>query len=293
MNKKYKEVPEDKKVSLGIYSAEIVNAVNRYVSLLGIKRTEFISNLILKELEDKILTNDFIELPVNYYFNLQELKEEGTVKASKVRPVNNTKEIISIKGVPNNLDSFNRTFRSYCYGTEKTFHRGLFIYYEMELAKVEKLFTPEIIFNNEVIVPEDVKEDYLQVINLEAYYLIFSYDSLAEEIEISVINPEEVEVNIEDPILNKDVLDYVQQEEEFISNPNESEIGILKRLLISKRFFRNYYSDKLIANRLKTNPSSMLKAMNDYNIWLERLEELESEYIVTNEKFNINSNEDS
>ena len=37
----------------------------------------------------------------------------------------------------------------------------------------------------------------------------------------------------------------------------------------------------------------MLKAMNDYNIWLERLEELESEYIVTNEKFNINSNEDS
>ena len=37
----------------------------------------------------------------------------------------------------------------------------------------------------------------------------------------------------------------------------------------------------------------MLKAMNDYNIWLERLEELEAEYIVTNEKFNINPNEDS
>lgn len=200
MKNDYKEVPEDKKVSLGLYEANVVNPVNRYVSLLGIKRTDFIKDLILKELEGKVLTNDFITLDRPFYFNYTELVENGTVKASDVKPISNLEEVIIVKKVPNNLDSFNAELKTYCYNDNAKLHKGLYIY-------------PKLYWNDYLI--DRVIEDFI----------IFQYDLEANTIELGLIEDVSsldlyVEDNSEE---NKALLKRLLEEaEEFKNKINEN-----------------------------------------------------------------------
>lgn len=163
MNNKYNEVPEDKKVSLGLFEANVVNPVNRYVSLLGIKRTDFIKDLILKELEGKVLTNDFIELDRPFYFNYTELVDNGTVKASDVKPISNLEDVVIIKKVPNNLDVFRPELKTYCYNLNPNLHKGIYIYHKL--------------FWNAYLIDSIVND-----------FIIFQYDLEANEIELGLIN---------------------------------------------------------------------------------------------------------
>ena len=64
------------------YNPELVNKLNDYSKLIEIDRTKLISSLTTKELEGKVLNNDFINLNELYYFNFDKLINEGTVKAT-------------------------------------------------------------------------------------------------------------------------------------------------------------------------------------------------------------------
>ena len=69
MVKEYKKVTEPSSIGSS-YNPELVNKLNNYSNLIGIDRTKLVSSLITKELEGKVLNNDFIDLDELYYFNL-------------------------------------------------------------------------------------------------------------------------------------------------------------------------------------------------------------------------------
>ena len=104
----------------------------RYIILTnnGLGRNEFINSLIADALKDKVLDNTFIHVYKNktpYYFNKTELIENGVAEASKNLIDNDLEETIVIESIPNNLDEFNETHKSYCYNNDKDLHAGVYI----------------------------------------------------------------------------------------------------------------------------------------------------------------------
>ena len=156
-----------KEVPLGVFrneeDVELIKQFDNYIELYNrnkssnkLSRLGFIRNAIKKELEGKILDNDFIDLPKPYYFNIKELKEEGIVKATSVKPIKELEKTFIFFNVPNNLDLWNEEFNSYCFEDNFNLHRGYYVKHE-------------------------IKED-----------LVFSYDSDTEEVEIAISNDRDI-----------------------------------------------------------------------------------------------------
>ena len=129
------------KVNLGTFTKtediELIENLDKYIKLFNenkepsekLNRLKFFRNAIKKELEGKVLDNDFIDLPKPYYFNMMELKEEGIVKATTIKPIKDLEKTFVLFNVPHNLDSFNAEANSYCYEDNINLHRG---YYYMD-----------------------------------------------------------------------------------------------------------------------------------------------------------------
>ena len=89
-----------------------------------ITATSILNELLEDYLKDKIILNEYIPLKKPFYFNLKELKDKKQVKAFITKPpiVN---DIFFINQIPNNLDTFNKEFKHYCFEDNKYLHRGL------------------------------------------------------------------------------------------------------------------------------------------------------------------------
>ena len=138
-----------------------------YAKLIGDNKIDLLEELILKELEGKVLTKGFIVPEKLYYFNMKELLEEGTVKASTNKPSTDFENFYTVKMIANNLDSKNKEFKTYCYNDNKDLHKGIFIYYFLNSTEAKYMA------------------------------LVFDYNSLEEELIISRINSKDLRLLIE------------------------------------------------------------------------------------------------
>ena len=144
------------KVPIGRIERSLVDRSKQYKELTGTSTVELVETLLTDFFKDKVLDNDFIDLPKPYYFNMMELKEEGIVKATPVKPIKDLEKTFVLFNVPNNLDSFNAEANSYCYEDNINLHRGYYYYM-----------------------------DYL-------LDLVFSYDSDSKELEIAISNDRDI-----------------------------------------------------------------------------------------------------
>ena len=157
--------------SLGsTFRPELINKLSSYCSLIGIDRTKYISEVLNKELEGLILTKDFITLEKPFYFNWPELEEKGIVTATTEEPIQDLDKCYLVKKVPNNFDSFNKEFRTYCFKDNVQLHRGIYFY-------------PKPVFYRSSY---DFKE-------LLVYPLYFNYNAAANSLEISLIKINELD----------------------------------------------------------------------------------------------------
>ena len=144
---------------------EIHERLIKYLILTGndTKRNEFINNLIKKELDGKVLENSsYIDLSAEpYYFNKNDLLENGKVIATQKYSFHDIDELFVIQLLPNNLDDFNKELETYCVGNNENMHAGYYI-----LPKYK-----------------DHDETHFS----------FLYDSEKKEIEIGIENPNNID----------------------------------------------------------------------------------------------------
>ena len=212
---KYKKVPEGKVSSLGEFKAEVVNDVNKYCTLTGTKRTEFIEQLIKQELEGKVLTNDFIELDKPFYFNYAELIEEGTVKASTVKPISNLEDVAIVKKVPVNLDKFEADLKTYCYNKNPDLHKGIYIYHKLSW----NVYIIEEVIDDFIIFQYDLKANTLElglIKDIELLDLYVDDNSKSNELLLKGLL---AEANVFKKTIN-DNINYITEEIEFTANIN-------------------------------------------------------------------------
>jgi len=139
------------------YEPELVNKLNRYCNLSGENRVKFVSDLIEKELSNKILDNNFIELEEPFYFMMECEFKLGT----KINPVKDfyelnlydeeyledfTDAVFLVKRIPNNLDVWSKEYNTYCYNNNPDLHKGVYIYIDVSITN-ESVERIPIIFN--------------------------------------------------------------------------------------------------------------------------------------------------
>ena len=130
-------------------------------------RQNYIIDLIEKDLKGLVLDNTFIKLDKQYMFNRNELKENKKAIAT-TKPFSELDEAIIIIEIPNNLDSFDKKERSYCYNGDKSVHAGYYIFNDIH------------------------------------YYFI--YDSKEETIEVKIVDPNNMKLYVHDDKLKEKLL---------------------------------------------------------------------------------------
>lgn len=212
-----KYVKVTKPTSLGKIDPDIVNKVNLYCSLTGMKRTEFITNLIIKELNDKVLDNSTMLLNELWYFNLNDLLKKKKIEATTETPISDFKNQMVIFRISNNLDKWNNIINSYA--TDITKHRGIMPF----------------------ILPAKIREDKLEGIKL--YFIIFNY---LNTVHIENLDEKKLELGL----IEFDELKYV-----LGSNNNKKLLADYKNLqeLIKKVNEKNIQNEEEIVYQLLKN----------------------------------------
>ena len=174
---KYKRVEAGSKKSFGNFEANLVNKVSSYCTLIDMDRTKYISSLIEKDLENKVIHNDFMELEEYFYFNWQELLNKKTVKATNIEPLHDLEEYYIVKKISNNLDKFSAEYKSFCYGNNPYIHRGFYF-----LPKVKKADNGLILETYILVFDYDVRNDFFFfcLIDNKQDLLIYRMDTTAE-----------------------------------------------------------------------------------------------------------------
>lgn len=169
--------------SLGsTFRPELINKLSSYCSLIGMDRTKYISEVLFKELEGLILTNDFITLEEPFYFNWQELEEKGIVKAATEEPVQDLEKCYLVKKIANNFDVFEQELRTYCFKKNPNLHRGIYFYpkpvfYESTLEFKELLVYP-LLFNYNTSNKGSLEISLIKINNLDMY---INFENVTEE----------------------------------------------------------------------------------------------------------------
>lgn len=105
---------------------ELKEKVNKYCEIKGNSKNDLFYNLLTEFFNNKIVSNDFIKLAKPYYFNIQDLLNNKCVIATTDKPTNKFNDYIKVVNIPNNLDSYNKKYKTYCYEQPET-HKGILI----------------------------------------------------------------------------------------------------------------------------------------------------------------------
>lgn len=180
------------KKPLGEIEEDLLNQVKEYVKLVNkhapkgskISVIGLIRNYFNELLSKKVLNNDFINIDEPFYYNLTELLKNSEVIASTEKPISAPEEQVKVYRIPNNLDTFNKKYNTFCYEENSsaqysTKHKGI------QLT----------IFHN---YPKD---------SIDIYYLIYDYDQFKHdgnyhyypELKIGLVKPEFLEVLLDRP----------------------------------------------------------------------------------------------
>ncbi len=89
--------------------------------------------LIINELletffKNKIVSNDYIKLDKPFYFNKNDLIKNKNVSCITNKPNQQFNNYITVSRIPNNLDTFNKKFNSYCFNNTYKYHKGILLY---------------------------------------------------------------------------------------------------------------------------------------------------------------------
>lgn len=89
--------------------------------------------LIINELletffKNKIVSNDYIKLDKPFYFNKNDLIKNKNVSCITNKPNQQFNNYITVSTIPNNLDTFNKKFNSYCFNNTYKYHKGILLY---------------------------------------------------------------------------------------------------------------------------------------------------------------------
>lgn len=185
---KYKKVYKDSGV--GRFKPDLVNKLSYYSTLIDKDRLKIVTELIEKELEGKVVTNDFIVPDKPFYFNFEELLENNTVIATTEKPSSDLYKQLIVKKIPNNLDTFKEGNNTYCYDNNSKLHRGIIHFSYKTTVKYEK----EKGYDSE---RDEVKTITITKNIVKAVFLIFNYDVHNEEkpvLKISLIDYNELPV---------------------------------------------------------------------------------------------------
>ena len=198
------KLKEEKTVQLGKVTPSLNKSLVDYAKLIGTTKIDLLEELIIKELEKRVLTKDFIVPEKHFHFNIKELLANGTVKASTNKPSNNFDNYFTVKKIANNLDSKNKEYRTYCYNDNKDLHKGIFVFY---------------FFSKKGTKPVPIVLDY----NMELNELTISLIEL-EDMKFLIENEDDVETTEN---IIKDVKKYISFCTDFFNglrkfNENES-----------------------------------------------------------------------
>ena len=255
---------------------EVVNA-NKEPSEKKLNKASFFNNAIADYFEDKVITNDLIKLEKPFYFNWLELKEKGVVKASSEVPIHDLDLTFIVKAVPNNLDNWSNEEGTYFSGSSNI-HKGLYIYY---------WFIHD-------------SKNYFRITKIVEKNLLFKYDSSANTLEISLLNPNDLYLYVP---ADSDVLDKLAKEkEEFyktiildsdVININEwlNTLNVLRPYKVVKKISIYTSSDefKEISERLDNAEKITYESEEGYFILNEDLKSMYNNIIKPSFNFNIES----
>ncbi len=218
------------------YAPDIVNKLSSYCELIGVDRTKLVSNLIVKALEGRILTNDFINLDKPYYFDFKKLIHEGTIEATNKKPIIEAERIYILKKVPNNLDKPNKEYGTYSFTEDNpSYHKGLYFFTIISLL-------------------ENVEEISLDTIEFLDFYFLFEYDQESEKIIIHSLEEDKLHYEVDFTTYSK-AYEYIEEQEQKVlktltTKPNEKTlincIDLFSDVMISYKLYKDSeYSIKL------------------------------------------------
>lgn len=212
-----------------------------------IHAVDIVNKLLEDFFKNKIVSNDYIMLDKPFYFNMNDLKENKEIKATQKQPLTDKENIYIINKIPNNLDSFNKEFKSYCFDDIKGNHRGIFI-------------KPNIILDN--------KGNYTSKVN----YLItiYDYDIINNSLKIGLLENKHLDLYL--PIDKRKYYYYYSKEHDrFISileTLNNNQIDIINNSInetdILKLYTDNYKKQLLKhLNKKPINKKTINYCFND------------------------------
>ena len=237
-----------KPASLGFFEPDLINKLSTYCTLVEIDRTQYITQLLERELGNLTLTNTFLTLNKTYYFNYKELYSESTTKAIIELPLANLEDYNELTVIPNNLDKFDSVFKTYCYDKKET-HLGLDI----------------------ILTPKKLMEDEYGVDfnNLKVMYIIFRY--ISNKIEIGLIDPLMIDKFI-------DTSEYPELFQEFEITKNKLEEYISNKDTKSLKYvFKPYFAELYLKQEAYNTVDKLIDAIMEISkVGLDRIKLIES-----------------
>lgn len=200
-NKKGRK-PTNNKSSVKINN-NLNEKLNNYCGVTGSKKTEVVNTLLNDFFKNKILTNDYITINKPFYFNKNDLIKNRFVNATTDKPIKDLINNNLVNKIPNNLDTFNNDFKSYCYEDNLNKHRGLYFNFNL----VYDLKTEEKSTN---LTKNPIKIDY--------DYYIFDYDIKKNALNIGRICYNDIALYIDDYKQRKLILSNFKREKNTIES---------------------------------------------------------------------------
>ena len=181
-----------KDTNLGRVEAKFNEDLVNYANLIGLSKIELIEELFNKEVEGKVLTNDFIDIDNVYYFDFIELQKNKKITATKKPDSTALSSTVIVKKIPNNLDVPEKELRTYCYNKNPEEHLGLYSYNKIVLNEIK------------------VKDS-----QLFQYYLLFKYNSGTEELIVELTSIEDVFLMLDIDKAEKVISELIEFSKEF------------------------------------------------------------------------------
>lgn len=224
---------------------ELFEKIDKYNRLTHTKKTDLVRDYFKDILKNTILDNKTIPLKKPFYFNKQDLINNESIKATIKNPKHNRDNFIKIKEIPNNLDKFNQSLKTYCFiesdinitkltekekNILKNIHKGIDLY----------IIPPKEFLNN--------NESELNNKELIICFLMFEYDLNKNTLDLDLIKLSDIK-----EIINlKDYNELFEGFEKEIQNIKNDLNKLDLRSIYLKYVNKSYFEDLGLKNNIKT-----------------------------------------
>ncbi len=207
------------------------NQLKQYCSLPNTpKIKEVVETLIRNFIADKTLSNDFILLENPFYLNTTSLLQDKHFNCvKKLELVGDLNNCFIIKKIPNNLDTWNDIYQTYCFEEKRT-HKGVLPY----LALLDRNGDEEI----------------------KLIYHIFYYNDASDDLQISIIGKKDL-LKILSPFDDKELIEsFLGLEKALSEDIEKGELSFSKLVL-------KYNDDSIMNNFTSENATALISQFGE------------------------------